>query len=199
MITKTLKSVILLAVMLWTTAWANELYMEQSGDSSTITITQDGASNEVGTQLSPVFIGGGSNTVNIEQIGAGNQLQFTVNGATTAMTIEQHGSNNTGTVTCGTTANASCSGSTIWQFITGDDNNISQILGAGGNHTSKITVTGDTNTVSHTSTNTGAVSMQYLVTGDSNSISVTTAGTTAKTLNATTTGNSNTVTIVQTN
>jgi hypothetical protein len=199
MITKTLKSAIVLAVMLWSTAWANELYMEQSGDSSTITITQDGASNEIGTQLSPVFIGGGSNTVNIEQIGAGNQLQFTVNGASTAMTIEQHGSNNTGTVTCGTTANASCSGSTIWQLITGDDNVITQTLGAGGNHNSKITVTGDTNTVSHTSTNTGAVSMQYTVTGNTNTISVTTAGTTVKALNATTTGNSNTVTIVQTN
>jgi len=199
MITKTLKGVIVLAIMLCTTVWANELYMEQSGDSSTITITQDGASNEIGTQLSPVFIGGGSNTVNIEQIGAGNQLQFTVNGAATAMTIEQHGGNNTSTVTCGTTANASCSGSTIWQLITGDDNNITQTLGAGGNHNSKITVTGDTNTVSHTSTNTGAVSMQYTVTGNTNTILVTTAGTTAKTINANTTGNSNTVTIVQTN
>jgi hypothetical protein len=199
MITKTLKGAIVLAVMLCTAAWANELYMEQSGDSSTITITQDGASNEIGKQLSPVFIGGGSNTVNIEQIGAGNQLEFTVNGAATSMTIEQQGSNNISKVTCGTNVNASCSGSTIWQLITGDDNDITQTLGAGGNHNSKITVTGDTNTVSHTSTNTGAVSMQYTVTGDSNSISVTTAGNTAKTINANTTGNSNTVTIVQTN
>lgn len=185
--------------MMCTMSWANELYMEQSGDSSTITITQDGASNEIGKQLLPVFIGGGSNTVSIEQIGAGNQLEFTVNGAATSMTIEQHGGNNIGTVTCGTTASASCSGSTIWQLITGDDNNIRQILDAGGNHISKITVTGDTNIVSHNSTNTGAVNMQYTVTGNTNTISVITEGTTVKTLNATTTGNNNTVNIVQTN
>ena len=185
--------------MVFGVAGANEIYMEQSGDSSTISITQDGASNIIGTQLSPALIGGGSNTVTIDQIGAGNELYFTVNGASTSMVVNVLGSNNTSNITCGSGASASCSGSTIWQTITGDGNQVTQSLGSGANHESKITVTGDTNTVSHTSTNSGTVSMQYTVAGDLNNISVTTSGTTAKTLNATTTGNSNTVTIVQTN
>jgi hypothetical protein len=180
-------------------AWANEIYMEQSGDSSTISITQDGASNIIGTQLNPSIIGGGSNTVTIDQIGAGNELNFTVNGASTSMVVNVLGSNNISSITCGSGASASCSGSTIWQNITGDDNTVTQALGTGGNHESKISITGSTNTVLHTSTNSGAVSMQYTVAGDLNNISVTTTGTTAKILNATTTGNSNTVTIIQTN
>jgi hypothetical protein len=135
----------------------------------------------------------------IDQIGAGNELNFTVNGASTSMVVNVLGSNNTSNITCGSGASASCSGSTIWQTITGDGNQVTQSLGTGANHESKIAVTGDTNTVMHTSTNSGAVSMQYNVVGDLNNISVTTSGTTAKTLNATTTGSSNTVTIVQTN
>ena len=199
MIKRTLKGALILASMLVGIAGANELYMEQSGDNSTITITQDGASNLIGTQLSPATIGGGSNTVTIDQIGSGNELYFTVNGASTSMVVSVTGSNNISNVTCGSGASASCSGSTIWQTITGDGNQVTQSLGTGANHESKIAVTGDTNTVTHTSTNSGAVSMQYNVVGDLNNISVTTSGTTAKTLNATTTGSNNTVTIVQTN
>lgn len=199
MIKRTLKGALILASMVFGIAGANEIYMEQSGDSSTIAITQDGASNKIGTQLSPVLIGGGSNTVTIDQIGAGNELYFTVNGAATSMVVNVVGSNNLSNITCGSGASASCSGSTIWQNITGDDNIVTQSLGSGGNHESKITITGSTNTVSHTSTSSGAVSMQYNIAGDLNNISVTTSGTTAKTLSATTTGNSNTVTIVQTN
>ena len=199
MIIKTLKSAIILAVMLCTTVWANELYMEQLGDNSTITITQDGASNQIGTQLNPATIGGGSNTVTIDQIGSGNELYFTVNGASTSMVVNILGSNNISNITCGSGASASCSGSTIWQNITGDGNQATQSLGTGANHESKISVTGDTNTVMHASTNSGAVNMYYTIAGDFNNVSVTTSGTTAKTLNATTTGSSNTVTIIQTN
>jgi len=199
MITRTLKRALIALVVVTNAAWANEIYMEQTGDSSTITIMQDGASNRIGDALSPSLIGGGSNTVTIDQIGSGNELTFAVNGAATNMVINVNGSNNTSNITCGTAISASCSGSTIWQTVTGDNNTVTQTLGAGGNHDSKIAITGDTNTVTHTSTNTGAVTVQYTVTGDLNNISLTTSGTTAKTINATTTGNSNTVSITQTN
>ena len=197
--TNTLKG-LALAMAVWSAAaWSNEIYMEQVGSSSTITITQDGASNSIGTALTPSYIGGGSNTVTIDQFGASNELQFTVNGASADLTISVTGNNNVSSVTCGTAMASSCSGSAITQTIVGDGNTVTQTLGAGANHTSTLTVTGDTNTVTHTSTNTGAVNLSYTVTGDTNTISLTTAGTTAKTLNASTTGNNNTVTIVQTN
>jgi TM2 domain-containing membrane protein YozV len=199
MITRTQKWALLAALFVSFSAGANEIYIEQVGDNSTITITQDGASNTIGTQLAPAFIGGGSNTLTIDQIGSGNEMTMTVNGASTTVAALITGSNNVSAITCGTAMSASCSGSDIQQTITGDGNTVTQNLGGGANHTSILTVTGDTNTVTHTSTNTGAVNVNYTVAGDTNNVSITTSGTTAKTVNATTTGNGNTVTIVQTN
>jgi hypothetical protein len=200
MITRIQKWTLLAALLASSAAWSNEIYMEQVGDNSTVTITQDGASNRVGTALAPAFIGGGSNTLTIDQIGSGNDLTMTVNGAaTTVAVLIPNGNNNVSNITCGTTMSASCSGSNIQQSITGDDNIVTQTLGGGGNHISKLTVTGDTNTVTHTSTNTGAVDVDYTVVGNTNVINVNTSGTTAKTVNATTTGTGNTVTINQTN
>ncbi len=199
MITRTQKWALLAAMLVSSVAYSNEVYMEQVGDNSVVTITQDGASNIVGTALAPAFIGGGSNTLTVDQIGAGHELAMTVNGAATTVAVLVTGSNNMSNITCGTTMSASCSGSSIQQTITGDNNTVTQSLGGGANHTSALTVTGDTNTVSHTSTNTGAVNVNYTVLGDTNNVSITTSGTTAKTVNATTSGSGNTVTIVQTN
>lgn len=199
MITITQKWALLVALFVSGSAVANEIYIEQVGSNSTLTITQDGVSNKIGTPLDPVFIGGGSNTLTIDQIGSGNELVMTVNGASTTVSVSVLGSNNVSNITCGTAMSASCSGGDIQQNITGDNNTVTQTLGAGGAHTSVLTVTGDTNTVTHTSTNTGAVNVNYTVFGDTNNVSITTSGTTAKTVNATTTGNGNTVTIVQTN
>jgi hypothetical protein len=199
MITRTLRWALLATLCASSVASGNEIYMEQVGDNSTVTIMQDGATNRIGTQLSPAFIGGGSNTLTIDQIGSGNDLVMTVNGAATTVAVAVLGSNNTSNITCGTVMSASCSGGDIQQNITGDNNTLTQTLGAGGAHTSILTVTGDTNTVTHLSTNTGPVDVNYTVFGDTNTVNITTSGTTAKSVNATTTGNSNTVTIVQTN
>ena len=68
-------SVLLAAtVMLSLGVSANEIYIEQVGDSSTISVTQDGTGNKVGDTGTgnEAFIGGGSNTVTIDQIGSNN-------------------------------------------------------------------------------------------------------------------------------
>ena len=61
----------------------NSIYIDQSGDNSTITITQEGAGNTVrglpgtGTSnVTPATISGDNNTVVIDQIGSGNMLKF---------------------------------------------------------------------------------------------------------------------------
>ena len=86
-------------------AWSNEVYIEQVGDDTTVTITQDGSSNTVGTELSPAYIGSGSNTVTIDQVGTSNSLTMTVNGSGTTVTASATGDNNSQTITCGSTAN----------------------------------------------------------------------------------------------
>jgi hypothetical protein len=193
-------SVLLAAtVMLSLGVTANEIYIEQVGDSSTITITQDGTGNKVGDSGlgDEAFIGGGSNTVTIDQIGSNNTLAMVVNGAATGVIVDVTGSGNESTINCGTTQSAGCSGSTIKQVITGDDNIVTQNLGTGANHYSEINIAGNTNTVTHTSTNSGASTVNITATGDLNTIGVTQSGITAKTVSVNTSGNSNTVSITQ--
>ena len=176
---------------------ANEIYIEQVGTSSTVTITQEGADNRIGTALNPAFIGSGSNNVTIDQIGSTNTLDMVVNGAATDVTVSTTGSNNIQEINCGTTSSAGCSGSTITQTIVGDSNDVKQQLGDGANHTSNISITGDTNTVTHTSTASGTTSADITVIGNTNTVSVTQSGMLNQNVVVTSTGDLNNITIVQ--
>jgi hypothetical protein len=189
--------VLIMAVLGLTNVYSNEVYIDQVGDSSTVTIVQDGTGNIVGDSAAPAFIGGGSNIVNIQQIGGGNELAMVVNGAATEVVVDTTGGNNIQTISCGTTSSATCSGSTINQVVVGDSNVITQDLGTGANHYSEINVTGSTNTITHTSTNTGASTVNVTAIGDTNTIGVTQSGITAKTVTVNSTGNSNIISINQ--
>lgn len=192
-------AIAIIMALLGTVSFANDVYIEQVGDSSTVNITQDGTGNRIGDSASPTYFGGGSNTVTINQVGASNQLDAIVNGASTQTVVNTTGSGNIQTITCGTTLNASCSGSYIKQEVTGDDNTITQALGAGGNHDSRITVVGDSNTITHTSSATGATTMALSVTGSTNTIGITQSGTTAQSINVTATGSNSTINVTQSN
>lgn len=77
----------------------NSIYIDQSGDNTTVNVTQDGAGNVVrGIQVqgggtsntTPAKIYGDSNTVIIEQIGSGSRLDFGIN-TTIAATPQANG------------------------------------------------------------------------------------------------------------
>jgi hypothetical protein len=191
--------VFIMAVLGLTNVYSNEIYIDQVGDSSTVTIIQDGTGNKVGDSAIPAFIGGGSNVVNIQQIGIGNELAMIVNGAATEVVVDTTGSNNIQTISCGTTTSASCSSSTIKQVVVGDSNIITQSLGTGANHYSEINVTGSTNTITHTSTSVGASTVNVNAVGDTNTIGVTQSGTTAQTVTVNSTGSGNNISINQSN
>jgi len=190
---------IALLCVISSSVYANDVYIEQVGDSSTITITQDGSGNKVGDALNAAYIGSGSNVVTIDQIGSNNELNLVVNGASTNVVIDTTGSGNIQTVNCGTTSSAGCSGSTIKQVVSGDDNTITQNLGAGANHYSEINVIGSSNAITHTSTNTGVTSAIITATGDTNTIGVTQSGTLPQSITVNSTGNLNNITINQSN
>ena len=84
----------LLCVMASSIVYANELYLDQIGDSATINITQDGQDNRIGTQLNPVIIYGDAVTATINQQGSNNELDMTVNGSAAAVTINTTGNTN---------------------------------------------------------------------------------------------------------
>jgi hypothetical protein len=179
------------------TGMANEVYVEQVGSGSTVNILQEGSDNRIGTSLVPAYIGSGSNTVNIDQIGSNNELDMVVNGQATDVTISTTGSNNIQEIQCGTTGSAGCSGSAITQTIVGDNNTVKQLLGAGANHTSNITVTGDTNMVTHESTATGTTSADITVAGNTNTVSVNQSGMLNHSVQVNSSGNLNSISIIQ--
>jgi hypothetical protein len=191
--------VLIMAVLGLTSVYANVVYIDQVGDSSVVTIMQDGTGNIVGDSIDPAFIGGGSNVLDIQQIGSGNELSMVVNGAAASVIVETVGSNNTQDIQCGTVSSSECSGSTITQTVTGDNNTITQDLGSGANHTSNITVTGDINNITHTSTSSGTTTLNAMISGNLNTVGVTQSGMTTQNVTLNSTGNSNTITINQSN
>jgi hypothetical protein len=196
-LSRKLSAILATTVMLSLGAQANEVYVEQVGSGSTINITQDGTDNRIGDVGTPAYIGSGTNTVTIDQIGSTNVLDMVVNGAGTDVIVTTTGDNNIQTINCGTTQSAGCSGSYIKQDVTGDSNTVTQDLGSGANHTSEITVTGDSNAVTHTSTATGITSANITVSGNTNTVAVTQSGTLNKSVTVTSTGDSNNINITQ--
>jgi len=188
---------IMIMLGLTATVHANEIYIEQVGSGSTVTITQEGADNRVGTSQNPAYIGSGSNTVIIDQIGSNNTLDMVVNGTATDVTVSTTGNNNIQEILCGTTNSAGCSGSVITQTINGDNNDVKQNLGAGANHTSTITVTGDLNNITHISTATGTTVADITVSGNTNTVAVTQSGMLNHSVVVNSTGNLNNINIVQ--
>jgi hypothetical protein len=182
---------------------ANEIYIEQVGDNATITLKQAGNNNTIGDALAPAFIGGGQNTVYIEQSGSGNQLAMLVNGAGTNVTSIVTGDSNQQTITCGTSISASCSGSAITHTITGDNNDVKSLLGTnGGAHTSNITVLGDYNHVTHNSSGSGANSATINVSGNGssatpNAITVSQSGMNTQSATVNASGNNINISIIQ--
>jgi hypothetical protein len=184
-------------LMLSSLALADEIYIEQSGNNSTITINQEGVGNIIGDALNPMFFGGGSNTVSIDQIGDNNTLTGVINGTGATAIVTTTGAGNTQSINCGSIVSSGCTASAIKQVITGNDNTVTQNLGTGANHNSEINVTGNDNNVTHTSTNSAASTVAIDVSGNTNTIGVTQSGLTAKTVSVSSTGNNNNISITQ--
>ena len=171
---------IMFVVMFSTTIFANDIYMEQVGSTSDITITQEGVDNRIGTALNPSYFGGSSNISTIEQIGSRNELDLTVNGDNTNVTLSTTGNDNVQTITCGQKTAVTCNGTTINQTIAGDNNTTTTTIGAGTN--SKMNISGSSNSVTHTSTSSGVVASDLTVTGSSNVVNLTQEGTLDKSI-----------------
>ena len=182
---------------------ANDVYIEQVGDGATVTITQDGSSNSIGSNNTPSVFKGDANLVTIDQIGSSNALDIVINGTAVTAIVTTNGSNNTQVINCGTAVTVSCGSSFIKQQVTGDDNTVTQNLAAASTQHSEILITGDYNTVTHTTSGSGAHSGIITVTGgialSGNTISLTQGGTNAQQATITSTGNGNAITVNQSN
>ena len=198
--------------MMTSGAFANDVYVEQIGDNSSVSITQTGAGNMVngnvggtGNSDDAALIRGDLNNVTVSQIGAGNILSMIINnesnGTGATVVVSADGSSNTQTIGCGTALSSSCNASVIRSEITGNNNNTVQML-SGGAVQSKIAINGNWNNVTHTATGAGQHSGEITVSGSgtntlANAVTLTQSGAMTKNAVITSNGSNNNISITQ--
>jgi hypothetical protein len=85
----------ILSAMFWGSgAYANDVYIEQAGDTSEFTITQLGTGNRVGSSGTSSTFSGNSQAINITQDGSSNTADLIVSGGSTTLTYSAVGSTN---------------------------------------------------------------------------------------------------------
>lgn len=156
---------------------ANSVYIDQIGSNSTISMTQTGSNNRLGTSSQSTILNGNSQVITISQIGANNVGNFNIQGNSSNVTSNINGNLNTVTVDCGTTPSSSCNDTLIEANATGNNNTINTTVGA--KSTAKININGDTNIAGINSSTTnllGAKSQIDITGGNSNTVNVNQSG-----------------------
>lgn len=211
-LSRKLLAILLASGMVSTGALANDVYIEQIGDNSTVSITQTGAGNLIngnvggnGNTDDAALIRGDLNNVTISQIGASNTLSMIINnesnGTGSTVVVSATGSGNNQTIGCGTALSSSCNASIIRSEITGNNNNTVQTL-SGGVTQSKISINGNYNNVTHTASGVGLHSGDITVSGSgtssvANAVTLTQSGASNKNAVITSNGSSNNISITQ--
>ena len=211
-LSRKLLAILMTSGMMSSGALANDVYVEQIGDNTSVSITQTGAGNLVngnvggtGSNDDAAIIRGDLNNVTISQIGASNTISMIINNETSGtgstVVVSADGSNNNQTIGCGTALSSTCNASIIRSEISGNSNNTVQML-TGGVLQSKIAVNGNYNNVTHTASGAGAHSGEITVSGFNSSgspgaVTLTQSGASAKNAVITSNGSNNNVIVIQ--
>ena len=211
-LSRKLLAILMASGMMSSGALANDVYVEQIGDNTSVSITQTGAGNLVngnvggtGSNDDAAIIRGDLNNVTISQIGASNTISMIINNETSGtgstVVVSADGSNNNQTIGCGTALSSNCNASIIRSEISGNNNNTVQTL-SGGVVQSKIAINGNYNNVTHIASGAGAHNGEITVSGSGTSgsptgITLTQSGASAKNAVITSNGSSNTISVIQ--
>jgi hypothetical protein len=211
-LSRKLLTILVAAGTLSSGAFANDVYVDQIGDNSTVSITQTGAGNLVngnvggnGNTDDAAIIRGDLNNVTISQIGAGNTVSMIINnesnGTGATVVVSADGSNNNQTIGCGTALSSSCNASVIRSEITGNNNNTVQTL-SGGVVKSTIAINGNYNNVTHTASGVGQHSGEITVSGSgtsqtANAVTLTQSGALTKSAVINSNGSNNLISVTQ--
>ena len=154
-------------------AYANDIYVTQSGNTLDLDITQDGQNNTVGNSTTSSSVIGATTTIDIDQVGNSNVLKFDVNGATYTGTFNVTGNSNDIDINCDSTGNnSSCASVTASVTMVGNSNDVDLDIGEtsdASNSTATITSAGDddSNVIAATIDGTSAI-LTITVDGDTN-------------------------------
>lgn len=150
---------IALVSLLGSSVLANEIYIQQIGDSLQLDITQTGSGNTIGTNAQDAVLEGDDMTFAITQIGDGNSIVATIKGATYTGTWDFTGNNNAIDLQCSAAGAANCDTVTMTITVNGDANTFDFDIGAvndASSSTITFTVDGDDNVIESTIDGTNA-------------------------------------------
>ena len=170
---KRLLTTLLLSAGIAFGAYANDIYVTQSGDTLDLDITQDGQNNQVGNSTTSSSVIGATATIDIDQVGDSNVLTFDVNGATYTGTFSVTGNSNNIDMNCDSTGNnSSCGSVTASITMVGNSNDIDLDIGetsdsAGTTATITSAASDDSNVIAATIDGTSAI-LTITVDGDTN-------------------------------
>jgi len=196
---------LLLAVSVWADG-GNSVYIDQTNaDQSTVTITQTGSNNNVGstnTTTGDAFvIDGNSMNLTITQDGMNNSILGNFIGGNSTATISQLGNSNSTVLNYG---NFGTSSGSLGISFTGSNN--SSILNIGTLHNSSnylynLDVTGDHNSITST-INSAYTTNNFIIAGDHNTMTTTQTGFGnlsggGHNINTNVIGDSNTISVIQ--
>lgn len=177
-------------MLLSTSAFANEIYIEQVGDGLDLSVTQDGQNNELGDSTTGAILEGDDMTFSITQTGNTNTIDVTIKGSTYTGTWDITGDSNNIDLLCSSTAAGNCDTVTLDVDIDGDETTFDFDIGQSADADSadiSFTITGDGNVAEMTVDGTSA---QIDVTVNNSSSLATAPGTNGTLTAATgTTGN----------
>ena len=140
-------------------AFANDIYITQSGDNLDLDIVQDGTDNVIGTSVTAVSLSGDDMSFDINQTGNMNTITAVIKGATYTGDWDITGDNNEIDLLCSSTTTGSCDTVTLTVAATGDDNDFTINIGETSDSDSAtvaFTVTGDNNIIDSTLNGTNA-------------------------------------------
>jgi hypothetical protein len=162
-------------------ATTNIVYLQQSGNTPTVNILQDGNSNRSGASASgtinSMILQGDNQTVTIIQQGNGNlvdTLQLVTTAGASQVTIQQIGNENSINAICGG-GSANCNNANINWAFSGNSNTLNY-TGSGNSLISGINVNGNGNSITdlQQGPTTGSGHQQLItVTGDNNTYNIT--------------------------
>jgi hypothetical protein len=154
-------------------AYANDIYVTQSGDSLDLDITQDGSNNTVGNSTTASASAGATTILNIDQVGSSNVITYQIAGATYTGVINLVGNSNNVDLNCDSGgSNSSCGTANAVINFTGSSNDIDLDIGQTSSaNTADVDIVGqsgsDSNVVAATVDGNSAI-LTITVNGDTN-------------------------------
>ena len=110
-------------------AFANDIYIQQSGDNLDLDVTQDGQNNVAGTSQQSIELTGDTMIFSISQVGNANVISTIINGNTYTGNINLTGNSNEVALLCDSAGAGNCETVSMSIDVTGDSADITVSIG----------------------------------------------------------------------